>query len=162
MKIEYFHASVFGNGAMVAEEFKKQMAAKGVMVDVHHIEKTRPKELPPADLYLFSSPGRFGKPIKEMRRFLMEINLPKGTKYAILTTEPAPKPDKKTGMMPTEEELDRYQHVISIMTELLKEKGLVKVAEMKIFVTGLKGPLETGWQEKVQVFATAILGPPSG
>jgi hypothetical protein len=29
MKIEYFHASRFGNGAMVAEEFNKQMAAKG-------------------------------------------------------------------------------------------------------------------------------------
>jgi len=30
MKIEYFHASKFGNGAMVAEEFNKQMAANGV------------------------------------------------------------------------------------------------------------------------------------
>jgi hypothetical protein len=29
MKIEYLHASKYGNGAMVAEEFSKQMAAKG-------------------------------------------------------------------------------------------------------------------------------------
>ena len=28
MKIEYLHASKYGNGAMVAEEFGKQMAAK--------------------------------------------------------------------------------------------------------------------------------------
>ena len=34
MRIEYFHASKFGNGAMVAEEFKAQMAAKGVTVKV--------------------------------------------------------------------------------------------------------------------------------
>jgi hypothetical protein len=27
MKIEYLHASKYGNGAMVAEEFSKQMAA---------------------------------------------------------------------------------------------------------------------------------------
>ncbi len=160
MKIEYFHASVYGNGATVAEEFKRQMAAKGVTVDVHHIEDTRPKELPPADLYLFSSPGRFGKPIKGMHRFLKEINLPAGTKYAVLTTEPAPKPDKKTGKMPTEEELGASQHVMSIMNELLKEKGLVKAAETKVFVTGLKGPLEAGWQKKVEVFATTILGSP--
>ena len=62
MKIEYLHASKYGNGAMVAEEFSKQMAARGVLVDVHHIRDAKPKELPPADLYLFSSPGRFGKP----------------------------------------------------------------------------------------------------
>ena len=34
MKIEYLHASKYGNGAMVAEEFSKQMAAKGLTVDV--------------------------------------------------------------------------------------------------------------------------------
>jgi multimeric flavodoxin WrbA len=158
MKIEYFHASVYGNGAMVAEEFKRQLTAKGVTVDVHHIEDAKPKELPPADLYVFSSPGRFGKPIKEMRRFLKDVSLPAGTKYAILTTEPAPQPDKKTGKMPTEEELGRYQHIIPIMNELLMEKGLVKVAEARVSVTGLKGPLETGWQKKVEVFATSILG----
>jgi multimeric flavodoxin WrbA len=158
MKIEYFHASVYGNGAMVAEEFKKQMTAKGVLVDVHHIENAKPEAMPPADLYVFSSPGRFGKPIKEMRRFLNELNLPKGTKFAILTTEPASKPDKKTGKMPTDEETNRYQHVISIMNEILLGKGLVKVAETKVFVTGMKGPLENGWQEKVRAFAAVILG----
>jgi len=158
MKIEYYHASKYGNGAMVAEEFKKQMATKGVTVDVHHIENARPEEIPPADLYVFSSPGRFGKPIKGMRRFLEDVNLPKGTKYAIMTTEPAPKPDKKTGKMPTEEELGKYQHVIPIMHELLNGKGLVSIIEAKVFVTGMKGPLEEGWQKKVETFATHVLG----
>jgi hypothetical protein len=37
MKIEYLHASKFGNGAILAAEFEKLMAAKGVSVDVHHI-----------------------------------------------------------------------------------------------------------------------------
>ena len=63
MKIEYLHASKFGNGAMVAAEFEKLMAAKGVGVDVHHIREVSPAELSPADLYVFSSPGRIGKPI---------------------------------------------------------------------------------------------------
>jgi multimeric flavodoxin WrbA len=160
VKIEYFHASVYGNGAMVAEEFKKFMSTKGVEVDVHHIDGMKPESMPLADLYVFSSPGRFGKPIKEMRRFLEKVNLLKGTRYAILTTEPLPKPDKKTGKMPTDEEVGRYQHLISIMNEILLGKGLVKVAETKVYVTGLKGPLEAGWQEKVKAFAIAILGPP--
>ena len=62
MRIEYFHASKYGNGAMVAEEFKKQMATRGVAVNVHRISEARPKELPSADLYLFSSPGRKAGP----------------------------------------------------------------------------------------------------
>jgi len=156
MKIEYFHASKYGNGAMVAEEFKKQMGAKGVAVNVHHIRDARPKEMPPADLYLFSSPGRMGRPIGRMRRFLKKAKLPSGTKYAILTTEGAPQPDKKTGRMPTEEEQAKWQRIIPIMNEILQEKGLVKVAEGKILVTGLKGPLEEGWQKKVEAFASQI------
>lgn len=156
MKIEYFHASKYGNGAMVAEEFRKQMAAKGVTVNVHHIRDASPKEMPMADLYLFSSPGRMGKPIGGMRRFLRKSRLPSGTKYAILTTEAAPQPDKKTGRMPTEEERAKWQRVIPIMNEILQEKGLVKVAEGKILVNGIKGPPEENWQKKVEAFASQI------
>lgn len=156
MKIEYLHASKFGNGAMVAEEFNKQMAARGVAVDVHHIRDMRAQKLPEADLYLFSSPGRMGKPIGSMRRFLKKAKLPAGTRYAILTTEAAPRPDPKTGQMPTEMELARWQRVRPIMNEILQGKGLVEVAEDKVLVTGMKGPLEDGWQQKVGAFAARI------
>lgn len=161
MKIEYFHASVYGNGVKVAEELKSQMAARGVAVNVHHVRDAKPTEMPPADLYLFSSPGRFGKPIGAMSRFLKEARLPSGTKYAILTTEMAPGPDKKTGQLPSEEELGRCQRMIPVMNQILQEKGLVKVAQGKIHVTGLKGPLEEGWQEKVEAFASQIAPAPN-
>lgn len=49
MRIEYLHASKYGNGATVAAEFRKQMAAKGVVVAVHHIRDQSPTELSPAD-----------------------------------------------------------------------------------------------------------------
>jgi menaquinone-dependent protoporphyrinogen IX oxidase len=156
MRIEYLHASKFGNGAMVAEEFDKQLAAKGVTVNVQHIREVRPDRLPTADLYLFSSPGRMGKPIGGMRRFLKKMRLPAGTKYAILTTEMAPQPDKRTGRIPTDEELAKWQRVRPIMNEILQGAGLVKVAEDKVLVTGLKGPLEEGWQKKVEAFAARI------
>jgi menaquinone-dependent protoporphyrinogen IX oxidase len=156
MKIEYLHASKYGNGAMVAAEFSKQMAAKGVTVSVHHIGEASPKELSPADLYLFSSPGHMGKLIGGMRRFLKKVQLPAGTKYAILTTEMAPKPDKKTGRAPTEEELAKWQPVRQIMNEILQGKGLTEVAEDKVRVTGIKGPLEEGWQHKVQAFVARM------
>jgi len=157
MNIAYYHASKFGNGAMVAAEFKKIMAARGITVSVQHIRDANPKDLPQADLYVFSSPGRMGKPKGSVRRFLSKVSLEPGTRYAILTTQGAPKPDKKTGKMPAQEELDRWERVIPIMNELLEAKGVKKVAEGAVWVTGLKGPLEEGWQHKVAAFADQVM-----
>lgn len=156
MTVQYVHASRFGNGAKAAARFKEQMAANGVQVEVHHMRGVRPAELPAADLYVFSSPGRFGRPIRGMRRFLKKVSLPAGSRYAILTTEAMPKPDRKTGRVPTEDELARYQRVRSTMNELLHCKGLVKIGEDRVHVTGLKGPLEDGWEMKVDAFAAAL------
>lgn len=155
MKIEYLHASKYGNGAMVAQEFSTLMAAKGVTVDVHHIREARPGELPAADLYLFSSPARFGKPIRGMRRFLKKMELPAGTRYAILTTEAAAHPDQ-AGHKPSKQEMAKWQHVRPVMNEILRGKGLVEVAEGTVHVTEVKGPLEEGWQHKVEAFAASI------
>ncbi len=159
MRIEYFHASKFGNGAMVAEEFKKLMAAKGMTVNVHHVRDARPKEIAPADLYVFSSPGRFGKPIGSMRRFIKKAQLPQGAMYAILTTEAPPSPDKKTGKTPTDEEFAKYERVRPIMNELLQAKGMTKVAEGNVLVNPntLKGPLQEGWQVRVETFVAQIM-----
>jgi hypothetical protein len=156
MKIAYFHASKFGNGAMVADEFKKIMATRGVGVSVHHIRDANPRDLPPADLYVFSSPGRIGKPKGNARNFLRKVRLEPGSRYAILSTQAAPRPDKKTGRLPTQEEQDRWERVIPIMNDLLEAKGLQKVAECAVLVTGMKGPLEEGWQSKVMAFADQI------
>ena len=58
--------------------------------------------------------------------------------------------------MPTEEQRAARQRVIPIMNEILQGKGLVKVAEDKVLVTGMKGPLEDGWQDKVEAFASRL------
>jgi multimeric flavodoxin WrbA len=117
----------------------------------------KPKELATADLYIFSSPGRLGKPLGTARRFIKKVKLPSGTKYAIVSTQAAAQPDKKTGRIPTEEELAKWhERIIPILNDTLQEKGLVKVAEATILVNGLKGPLEEGWQKKVEVFSSQI------
>jgi hypothetical protein len=156
MNIAYYHASKYGNGVMVAEEFKKVLAARGLTVAVSHIRDANPKDLPAADLYVFSSPGRFGKPKSNARRFLANVCLEPGTRYAILTTQAAPKPDPKTGKLPSQEEQDRWERVIPVMNELLLAKGLRKTAEGTVLVTGLKGPLEDGWRSKVAAFADQV------
>jgi hypothetical protein len=43
------------------------------------------------------------------------------------------------------------------MNEILQGKGLVEVAERTVRVTEIKGPLEEGWQHKVEAFVAGIL-----
>ncbi len=132
-------------------------AAKDVTVSVQHVRNANPRHLPKADLYVFSSPGRIGKPKGDARRFLRKVRLEPGTRYAVLTTQAAPRPDKKTGELPDQEEQDRWERVIPIMNELLQAKGLTRVAEGTVLVTGMKGPLEDGWQDKVAAFAGQLM-----
>ena len=150
------HASKFGNGAKVAEAFREEMARAGVEVAVQHVQDVKARDLPPADLFVFSSPGRMGRPIGSIRRLLKRLHLPAGTRYALLTTEMSPQPDKKTGRMPTEEEICRFQHVRPIMHELLRAKGFVSVGEEKVYVLGMRGPLESGWEQKVAAYASLL------
>jgi hypothetical protein len=91
-----------------------------------------------------------------MRKFLANVQLTAGTRDAIITTEMAPKPDKKTGKLPTDEERARWQRVRPIMQEILREKGLVEVAVGVVYVTAMRGPLEDGWKAKVEAFAAMV------
>lgn len=160
MRIEYLHASKYGNGARVAEEFARQARAKGAEVAVHHIRDVDPRSLEAADLYVFSTPGRLGKPIGSVRRFLRRLELPGGTPYAVLTTELAPGPDRTGGGEPAEP--SPHQRVRPIMDELLQGAGLVKTAEAAILVAGTKGPLEDGWVTAVQRFVDEVVDRPDG
>jgi flavodoxin len=159
MRIELYHASKFGNGAKVAEEMRRMMVAKGHQVCVHHIDESDPRQLSPADLYVFGSPTRFGGPIGSMHRFIKKVSMPPGTKYAIFATHSEGVINKKTGQKPSEEELNRERKTIPVLNEILREKGLVKVAD-KIFSVSadkMKGSLTEGWQDKIEEFAKAIL-----
>jgi len=156
MTVTYLHASKYGNGARVAQHFQDCLSKRGVQVSVHHISTMSPKNLPAADLYVFSSPGRMGKPIGSMRRFLARLDLPVGSRYAILNTEMVTQPDKKTGRMPTEEEAARWRRMIPMMVAALDGKGLVGVGVDKVYVTDLKGPLEDGWEDKVEAFVSRL------
>jgi menaquinone-dependent protoporphyrinogen IX oxidase len=159
MKAELYHASKYGNGAKVADEIKRLMTTKGIDVNIHHIDEVSPKHMPQADLFIFGSPTHFGKAPGGVLRFLKKLDLPSGTRYAVFTTCSTAIPDKKTGKMPSEEELEKMRRTIPMMDEQLMAKGMNKVAETKVFVQPehMKGPLEDGWQDIVMTFVEQIL-----
>jgi menaquinone-dependent protoporphyrinogen IX oxidase len=157
MKVAIYFDTKFGSNQKVAAHLSGALIAKGHTADVHRISDVRPKELPPADLYVFSSPTRLGKPKGSMRRFLKRARLAPNAKYALIATHGEPRPNKKTGQMPTPEEIERYQGTLRTMSELLAGKG-TKVAEMKLYVSSesMSGPLLEGWEKKVERFADEI------
>jgi hypothetical protein len=88
-----------------------------------------------------------------MRQFLKKVELPAGTvRHFGLGALRRPLPD----YVPSEQELAKWTRVRPIMNEILQRKGLAEVAEGKIQVTDIKGPLEEGWQDKVKAFVTRI------
>ena len=88
MHVEIFHASKFGNGEQVAKELQKVLVSRGAEAEVHHIRDVNPKKLPSADLYVFSSPTRIGKPLRG-RAVRCQVRLPAETKYAFFATHGA-------------------------------------------------------------------------
>jgi flavodoxin len=158
MKIAVFYESKSGNGKAVVGRLSGTLSAKGMEVEVHHIDEVAPKEIGAVDFYLFSSPTRLGKPIGSMKRFLKKAKLPEGAKYALIATLLVPTPNKKTGIMPTQEELDKWQRTIPVMDEILTEKGATKVADLKVYVSLYNQlSLEDGWEKKVDAFADELV-----
>jgi flavodoxin len=159
IRFEIFHASAFGNGKRVAEELGRILKEKGHQAEVHHIEDAKPKDLPPADIYVFGCPTRFGGPIGSMRRFVKKADLATGTRYALFATHSEVLPNKRTGIMPSEDEISRMRRTIPTLDDMLSEKGLVKITDKVFLVSGeeMKGHLLDGWQQKVVEFAQAIV-----
>ncbi len=161
MKVEIYHASKYGNGEKVVAYLQGLLVAKGHEAKYRHIRDARPKEMPSADLYVFCAPTRLGKPIGMMRRFLKKARLPEGARYALIATHGEPVPDKKTGKMPSPEEIEKYQQNLPAMEAILKEKGAVKVSDLKVYVKNtMKGPLADGWEKAVDEFAASLLNGP--
>jgi len=155
MKVAIYYESKSGNNQKIAERLGSLLSAKNHQVEVHHIDSVNPKNAPPADLYVFSSPTRIGKPVRSMRGFVKKINMPPGAKYVLIATHIVARPDKKTGKIPTPEEMAKWRRTIPVLDEIAREKG-TKIAEEKIFVMDMTGPLEEEWEKKVEALAEKI------
>ena len=148
MRIEYFHASKYGNGAMVAEEFKKVMASRGAEVEVHHFSDAKPKSLPQggtqpasARLAASASPSGTGPPVPEQGRTASrdEIRHPDHRGRAACPTRRLAACAHRGGA-------GQWQRVRPIMNDILAGQEAHQGGRGKVLVTGMKGPLEEGWQ----------------
>ena len=142
MKICIAYESKFGNGKGCMEYLQSVMSKKGHDVEMFSVREREPTSLPPADLYIFSSPTQIGSPAGKMKKFLKKLEISQeGAKYALVVTHLNPK-----------------ANTLEKMEKLLQPKEIIKVTDgLMIKVTGLKGPLESGYKEKLDTFAEDIL-----
>lgn len=147
MKISIAFLTKYGNGKTCAESLERILRAKGHDARAFSIRDIKPKDLPESDIYIFSTPTHAGTAPFKMKGFLRKFQPPKeGAKYALITTRAAP----------TTKSLGR-------MDEVLKPKGMTRItAGLEIVVKGMKGPLEDGYEKKIEDLAAKIVGQASG
>ncbi len=146
MKVYIAYESKYGNGKKCVEHLQGVISKKGHDVETSSIREIKPNSLPQADLYIFSSPTHIGNPPMKMRKFLKNLEIKQeGAKYALMATCMDAKFYDRT-------------KALQVMEDLLQPSGMTKASDgVKIKVTGMKGPLETGYEEKLDAFVKEIL-----
>jgi hypothetical protein len=98
------------------------------------------KKIEDAELYIFSSSTHLGNAPFKTRAYLKRARIHRGS-YAIVTTNIQPR-DSKT---------------IKTMQNILNEKGLSEfITPLPLKVRSLKGPLEKGYKNKIEVFVSKL------
>ena len=143
MKVCIAYESKYGNGKKMMDHLQDALKGKGHEVQVCSVREIKPQALPQADLYVFSSPTHVGGPTGKMKKFLKKMEISqKGAKYALSTTH-----------------MDPNSKTLEKMDALVQPKSMTKVTDgLQVKVAGMKGPLEEGWEQKVEAFASELSG----
>ncbi|DAC72622.1 MAG TPA: hypothetical protein DSN98_04370 [Thermoplasmata archaeon] len=144
MNIDIIYESKYGNGKKAMMYLETILRKKGHSVQLMSVHDIKPQSLPEADLYIFSAPNAFGKIVRSMRKFLDKIEIKNQSAHYILVNtclNPASSQDKG----------------LEQMEEILRKKNISKLSEgLKLKVIAIKGPLESGYEKKLDELAQTI------
>ena len=140
MTVSIIYHTRFSNNLLIANEISDALESKGYGVSIHPMCEAHPSEIPASDLYIIGSPTQIGTlPIK-VQRFLDQLHIPEGSKYAVYNTwaEPGSKAPAR-------------------IIEAMEALGAESIAEpLLLNVKDLKGPLEEGWESKALSWADKL------
>jgi flavorubredoxin len=142
MKINIIYESHFGNGKKIIDDLAGILKSKNQDVEIFSVKNITPDKVPIADLYIFSSPTRKFTLPPNISNFLDDFIPPtKYVKYALLTTY-----------------LDPRTIALKKMTAKLDKKEIKKAADdLKVRVTGIKGPIKEDYTDRLKIFAEEII-----
>ena len=145
MKVCIAYESKYGNGKKCVEHLQNIISKKGHEVEAFSVREIKSSSFPKANLYIFSTPTHIGGPPGKMKKFLKKLEITEeGARYALMAT--------------CMNDMCNKTKALQVMEDLLQPSGITKVSDgIKIKVTGMKGPLETGYEEKLDAFVKEIL-----
>ena len=138
MDIRIIYDSKYGNGKTAAEYLQQTLEKEGHTASVHPVRQVKPAELPPAELYVFTSPTHFGRPTRRMKTFLKKLAQQQiDARYALMTTC-----------------LDQSTQALDTMDDVLAASSMTRATDgLKVLVEGMKGPLTDGYRQDIERFA---------
>ena len=144
MNISIIYESKHGNGKQAMTYLENILRKKGYSVQIMSVHEIKPHSLPESNLYIFSAPNAFGKIVRSMRKFLDKIEIKNlSAHYILVNTCLNPSSSQDKGL--------------EQMEEILSKKNISKLSEgLKLKVMAIKGPLETGYEKKLDEFAKTI------
>ena len=144
MNISIIYESKHGNGKQAMTYLENILRKKGYSVQIMSVHEIKPHSLPESNLYIFSAPNAFGKIVRSMRKFLEKIEIKNlSAHYILVNTCLNPSSSQDKGL--------------EQMEEILSKKNISKFSEgLKLKVMAMKGPLETGYEKKLDEFAKTI------
>ena len=144
MNVSIIYESKYGNGKQAMTYLENILRKKGDSVRIMSVHEIKPHSLPVSDLYIFSAPNAFGKIVRSMRKFLEKIEIKNSSSHYILVNtclDPSSSQDKG----------------LEQMEEILRKKNISKLSEgLKLKVMAMKGPLEAGFEKKLDELAETI------
>ncbi len=131
--------SRYGHGKQIVENLVDRLEKNEIETSIHKPDDVDPKNIPEADLYVFSSPTEAFRIKSDMRKFMKKIEKLDGKKYGIINTH------------------SMKRNWLKSMDKILKKKGMKKLAEVD-FQIGKEGAekgeaLPEGWERKLDNFA---------
>ena len=141
MNVCITYYSKFGNGVKCVEYVGESLKKKGNQVELLSVKAVKPDSLPSADLYIFSSPTRFGRPSGKMKKFLKELKIGNAeAKYALMGTF-----------------WEGQSKTIDILSQIMDEKGMTRACEGVLVKVGkIKGPLADDYQKTLDSFVEKL------
>ncbi len=146
MRVSIIYQSTHGNNRLVANHVRNAMTLLGHDVESHNVYDVTPQEVSASDLLVFSAPTHIQRAPRKIRSFLKSLaRIGVYGDYALIATR---LPDALK--LPNARTLD-------MMEESFEGSGGRIVGKLELISDDMRGPLEEGWEEKVDAFLADII-----
>ncbi len=143
MKCVIIYWSRYGHGKKMVGYLTEKLEEEGVETESFKPDEIDPKEIPEADVYVFSSPTEAFRIKKDMRKFMKKLEKMDDRKYGIINTH---------GMK---------RNWLKNMDKILKKKGMEKLAaiDFQIVKEGAEEgkALPKDWKDRLDIFVKDIM-----